>query len=144
MARWHSANVLQSAGNQKRLWQFAIKGENPNLAREETKLPSEPLPPKLISKDWQTLYKPRLNIAWLPADKVFLRVVQLPPADTVQETVSMLELQLEKVSPLPVAQIVWTFELLPRREGQPQTAIVVIAARSLVEEFLGKLEGQNY
>src|SRR5687767_10093680 len=143
MARWHSANVLQAAGDKKRLWQFTIRGENPNLAREETKLPTEPLPPKLISKDWQTLYKPRVNIAWLPADKVFLRVVQLPPADTFQETVSMVELQLEKVSPLPTAQIGWTFELLPKREGT-QTAIVVIAARNFVEQFLGQLEGESY
>src|SRR5687768_17218419 len=101
MARWQSANVLQAAGDRKRLWQFSIKGENPNLIREETRLALEPLPPKLVSKDWQTLYKPRLNIAWLPADKVFLRVVQLPPADTFEETASMVELQLEKVSPLP-------------------------------------------
>jgi hypothetical protein len=144
MARWQSANVLQAAGDRKRLWQFAIKGENPTLSREESRLPAEPLPPKLVSKDWQTLYKPRLNIAWLPADKVFLRVVQLPPADTVEETTAMVELQLEKVSPLPVAQIVWTSELLPRREGQPQTAIVLVAARHLVEEFLGRLEGENY
>src|SRR5687767_12209070 len=145
MARWHSANVLQAAGDKKRLWQFTIRGENPNLAREETKLPTEPLPPKLISKDWQTLYKPRLNIAWLPADKVFLRVVQLPPADSFAETTSMLELQLEKLSPLPTAQIAWTFELVPKRSAQiEQTAIVVIAARSFVEDFLGKLEKESY
>jgi hypothetical protein len=144
MARWHSANVLQASAKEKRLWQFNIRGDNPNLAREETKLPTEALPAKLISKDWQTLYQPRLNVAWLPADKVFLRVLQLPPADTVEETASMVELQLEKVSPLPVAQIVWTFELLPRREGQAQTAIVVIAARNVVDDFLGKLEGESY
>ncbi len=144
MARWHSANVLQAAAREKRLWQFNIRGDIPSLTREETKLPTEALPAKLISKDWQTLYQPRLNVAWLPADKVFLRVLQLPPADTVEETASMVELQLEKVSPLPVAQIVWTFELLPRREGQAQTAIVVIAARNVVDDFLGKLEGESY
>ncbi|HWN93443.1 MAG TPA: hypothetical protein VNT99_00300 [Methylomirabilota bacterium] len=144
MARWHSANVLQAAGAKKRLWQFTLRGGNPNLAREETRLPADPLPPKLISKDWQTLYQPKLNIAWLPADKVFLRVVQLPPADNFAETASMVELQLEKVSPLPTTQIVWTFELLPKGEGPSQTAIVVIAARNLVEEFLGKLETNGY
>jgi hypothetical protein len=143
MARWQSANVLRAAGETKRLWQFNFRGDNPTLAREETKLQTEPLPPKLIAKDWQSLYQPRLNIAWLPADKVFLRVIQIPPADTIQETISMLDLQLEKLSPLPVAQIVWTFELLPKHEGG-QTAIVVIAARNLVEEFLGTLEGQSY
>ena len=144
MARWHSANVLQSAGARKRLWQFTLRGDNPNLTREETKLPTEPLPAKLITKDWQTLYQPKLNIAWLPAEKVFLRVVQLPPADSFEETASMVELQLEKLSPLPVAQIVWTFELLPKQAGQLQTAIVVIVARHLVEDFLGKLESNGY
>src|SRR6187401_3001818 len=131
MARWYSANVLQAAAKEKRLWQFHIRGDNPNLTREETKLPTEALPAKLISKDWQTLYQPKLNVAWLPADKVFLRVLQLPPVDTAEETTSMIDLQMEKVSPLPIAQIVWTFELMPRREGQAQTAIVVIAARNV-------------
>ena len=28
----------------------------------------------LIAKDWQTLFQPKLNIAWLPPDQVFLRV----------------------------------------------------------------------
>ena len=98
----------------------------------------------MISNDWQTLYNPRLNVAWLPADKVFLRVIQLPPADNLDETVSMLELQLEKLSPLPVPQIVWTFDLLPKSPGGLQTAIVVVAARNLVEEFLGRLEGMGY
>jgi hypothetical protein len=144
MARWQTANVLQAAGNQKRLWQFGMRGNTPHLSREEAKLPGEALTTKLVSKDWQTLYKPRLNIAWLPADKAFLRVLQLPPTDSIEETVSMIELQLEKVSPLPTAQIVWTFELLPKREGQAQTAIVVVVGRNLVEEFLGKLEGESY
>jgi hypothetical protein len=145
MARWQSANVLQVASERKRLWQFTFRGDNPNLSREETKLPAEALSAKLINKDWQTLYKPRLNIAWLPADKVFLRVVQLPPAENFAETTSMVELQLEKLSPLPTAQIVWTFELVPNRGQQiEQTAIVVIAARSFVEEFLGKLETDGY
>lgn len=145
MARWQSANVLRVAKEGKRLWQFSLRGETPNLSREETKLPAEPLPASVVSKDWQTLYKPRLNIAWLPADKVFLRVVQLPPAESFAETTSMVELQLEKLSPLPTAQIVWTFELLPKAGTQiEQTAIVVIIARHFVEDFLGKLEGQSY
>jgi DNA-binding transcriptional regulator of glucitol operon len=144
MPRWTTANVLRAAGDTKRLWQFALRGENPHLTREESKLPTESLPQKLISKDWQTLYQPRLNIAWLPADKAFLRVIQLPPADTMEETVSMLDLQLEKLSPLPVAQIVWTFDLLPRQGANTQTAIVVIAPRNLVEDYLGKLEGHGY
>jgi hypothetical protein len=56
----------------------------------------------------------------------------------------MVELQLEKLSPLPVAQIVWTMELLPPAAANVQPVIVVIAARDLVEEFLGKLETAGY
>ena len=144
MARWNSANVLQLAGDQKRIWQFSIRSDGPSLSREENKLPTESLPSKLVSKDWQTLYQPKLNVAWLPADKAFLRVLQLPPADSIEETTSMIDLQMEKISPLPTAQIVWTFELLPQLPGKAQTAIVVIAPRNLVEEFLGKLEGESY
>jgi hypothetical protein len=144
MARWQSANVLRVGRESKNLWQFSFRGDSASLSREEIKLPKEPLPAGLIAKDWQTIYQPRLNIAWLPAQKTFLRVIQLPPADTLAETVSMLELQLEKLSPLPTAQIVWTFDLLPKRAGEAQTAIVAIVARNTVEEFLGSLEGQSY
>ncbi len=143
MARLHSCNVLQAEGDLRHLWQFSA-GHKFNLLRDEARLPNEPpLPAKLIAKDWQTLFQPRLNVAWLPAEKVFLRALQLPKADFA-ETQSMVELQLEKLSPLPVAQVVWTFELLPHSAGDMQTAIVIIVARHFVEEFLGQLEGQGY
>ena len=112
MARWHSCNILQSASDIRNLWQFSAGGRI-ILQREVANLPTEPLPAKMVSKDWQTLFQPKLNVAWLPADKVFLRVVQIPKSDPA-ETQSMLELQLEKLSPLPVAQVVWGFELLQR------------------------------
>ena len=119
-------------------------------------MPSEPLPEKLVAKSWQSLFQPRLNIAWLSAEKVFLRVVQLPKADSV-ETQSMVELQLEKISPLPTAQIVWSFEVFPyiaqghiadtlnpHAIGELQTVVVIMVARHHVEEYLGQLEGQGY
>ena len=143
MARWHSCNVLQVGRDARHLWQFSAGGDKFTLQREESKQPNEALPAKLVSKDWQSLFQPKLNIAWLPTDKIFLRVVQLPKSDFV-ETQSMVELQLEKLSPLPVAQVVWSFELLPQTSGEMQTAIVVIVARQHVEEFLGLLEGQGY
>ena len=152
MARWHSCNVLNSEKELRNLWQFSASGGRITLQREVANLPSEPLPPKIIFKDWHTLFQPKLNVAWLPADKVFLRVVHIPKSD-LAEMQSMLELQLEKLSPVPVAQIVWGFELLQSfappdamttLEGEMQTAIVIIVARSQVEEFLGQLESQEY
>jgi hypothetical protein len=151
MARWHSCNILQSASEMRNLWQFSAGGKI-SLQREVSHLPTEPLPARIIGKDWQTLFQPKLNVAWLPADKVFLRVVQIPKSDPA-ETQSMLELQLEKLSPIPVAQVVWGYELIQPTgppdpmatlEGEMQTAIVIIVARSHVEEFLGELESQGY
>lgn len=156
MARWYFCNVFQPGEPLRQLWQFNAAGSKFNLLRQETRLPSEPLPEKLVAKDWQTLFQPRLNVAWLPGDRVFLRVLQLPKSD-LAETQSMVELQLEKVSPLPVAQIVWSFqvvplvrqgglgqELQPHATGELQTVIVIMAARHHVEEYLGELEGQGF
>lgn len=140
MARWNTCNVFQLEHGARHLWQFSNKF---NLQKEEAKLANEALSEKLFDKDWQTLFQPRLNVAWLPADKVFLRALQLPKADFV-ETQSMVDLQLEKISPLPVAQVVWSFELLPHSAGDMQTVVVIVVARQAVEEFLGQLEGQGY
>jgi hypothetical protein len=108
-----------------------------------------------------------LNVAWLPPENVFLRVIELPRSN-FEETFAMVELQLEKLSPMPVTQIVWTIHILSRYSDPPrqneaemgakaeaatsaetkaedlQTVVVVIAERSGVEEFLGKLEGRGY
>ena len=157
MPRWTSCNVLMPGAQTRELWQFSVGGGGKfNLQRKESKLPNEPLPEKLVAKDWQTLFQPRLNIAWLGADKVFVRVVQLPKADAA-ETRSMVELQLEKLSPLPTTQLVWSYEvvphvpqggvgqeLLPHATGELQTVLVLMAARHQVEEYLGQLEGQGY
>src|SRR5258708_23078384 len=140
MARWHSCNVLQPGGQVHQLWQFSAKFA---LQRQEPKRPTEPLPANIVGKDWQTLFRPKLNIAWLASDKVFLRVIQLPNSDAA-ETQSMVELQMEKLSPWPVAQVLLGFELLPHSAGEMQPAIVIVVARSSVEEFLGHPDGRGY
>jgi hypothetical protein len=152
MARWNSCNILHVAPDAKRLWQFDAKGGGVVLAREQRVPHTEPLPPKFVAKNWTSLWQPKLNIAWLPPENIFLRVVELP-ASSAEETVSMVELQLEKLSPLPVAQVVWTLHVLGTRLAEAkgdaapeslQTVIVVIVSRSVVEEFLGKLERDGY
>ncbi|MGD0743579.1 MAG: hypothetical protein ABSA45_00340, partial [Verrucomicrobiota bacterium] len=156
MARWHSCNVLQIAPDANRLWQFDAKGGGFVLNREHG---GSSLPARFVAKSWSSLWQPRLNVAWLPPESVFLRVIELPKSN-FDETLAMVELQLEKLSPMPVTQIVWTMHLLSasaalRRDEPPpeggeaaagnlQTIIVVIAARSAVEEFLGKLEGRGF
>lgn len=143
----NACNVLDLAADRRRLWHFDIAGDGKaELDEEFSGLPGDALPDKQVAKDWRALFSSRLNLAWLPAGSVFLRVTQFPKCDRT-ELLAMVELALEKVSPLPVAQIVWTVEPVPTRTTVPsemQTVIVLIAPRHEVEKFLGTLEGRGF
>ncbi|HKS36354.1 MAG TPA: hypothetical protein VJW76_04130, partial [Verrucomicrobiae bacterium] len=135
--------MLQVGNGSRQVWQFATGNGEVSL-NTQARLPlADPLPARLVTKDWRALWRKKLNIAWLPAEQVFLRVADLPNCDPA-ELRSMVELQLEKISPLPVNQIVWSFETIPGSSADLQTVIVIIVERSLVEDFLGKLEGDGY
>src|ERR1035438_9081722 len=127
MARWNSCNILQIAPDANRLWRFDAKGGDFVLDREQKIPGGELLPSRWVAKSWSSLWQPKLNVAWLPPESVFLRVIELPKS-SFEETQAMVELQLEKLSPLPVAQIVWTLHLLPAATNDLQSVIVVIAA----------------
>ena len=139
---YHSCTVLEVGSAARRVWQFDARGRGYVLNRHHESLDGDSLP-GMVAKDWRSLFQHKLNIAWLPPEQVFLRVTQLPKSD-FEDTLSMVELQLEKLSPLPVNQVVWSFHVLPHAETNLQTVIVSMVARSVVEEFLGKLEGQGY
>jgi len=142
-ARIHSCNVLQVRSDARHLWQFEAQDAGFVLNRQQTTLPGEAFPARLVAKNWRALFQRKLNVAWLPAEEVFLRVAQFPRSD-FNETLAMVELQLEKLSPIPVAQIVWSIHVLPHTQETLQTVVVMIVARNVVEEFLGQLEGQGY
>jgi hypothetical protein len=135
--------VFQTTADGSRVWSFSLSGGRAELAGDLAVGPAEPLPPRLVSKDWRAFFQSKVNVAWLPAEEVFVRVVHLPTNDPA-EIRSMVELQLEKLSPLPLAQIVWSYELVPSSAPDLQTVVVIIAARSLIEEFLGSLERRGY
>jgi hypothetical protein len=164
MARLHSCNVLQAGAEPRRLWQF--DAGKFGLNREQAVPDGQALPLNLVGKSWSSLWRPRLNIVWLPPEQVFLRVIQLPKADPA-ETRSMVELQLEKFSPLPVTHVVWSLHILPptaaaeRRKApevetatpetdpaappaELQSVILIVVARSIVEELLGRLERDGF
>jgi hypothetical protein len=146
MARWQSAILLHSSAAGRRLWQLSASGDKFAVQSEKALLTNDQLPSGLVGKDWHTLIRPKLNIAWLPADKVFLRAVQLPASEAA-DILQMVELQMEKLSPLPVTHVVWSVFMMPRPADKPdslQTVIVIIAARSAAEEFLGQLEAQGF
>jgi hypothetical protein len=142
-SHWHSCNVLDLRAETRRLWQFGAGNGEVSFHAEQRLAPAAPLPAKLVAKDWGTLWRKRLNIAWLPTDQVFLRVVHLPRCEP-DELRSMVELKLEKISPLPVNQIVWSFETVPQSAGELQTIVILIAERKAVESFLGRLENAGY
>jgi hypothetical protein len=138
-----SCNVLEMGIQGRQVWQFDARGSGYVLNREHTSRDGERLPVSLVAKDWRSFFHRKLNIAWLPPENVFLRVIQLPRSD-FDETLSMVELQLEKLSPMPVAQVVWSIYTLPHADGNLQTVVVMMVERSVVEEFLGRLEGQGF
>jgi len=56
----------------------------------------------------------------------------------------MVELQVEKLSPMPLNQAVWTMESLPHPDPATQTVLVAVAERKAVEDFLGGLERDGF
>ena len=74
----HSCNVLQVGAQARQLWQFDARGRGFVLNREQTSFAGEPLPARLVTKDWRSLWQRKLNVAWLPPERVFLRVAQFP------------------------------------------------------------------
>ena len=150
-ARWHSCNIVETKPETRRLWEFGADNGEVKPDKDRQVPVGQKLPQEAVRKDWRSLWQPKLNVAWLPESSVFLRVIDIPVA-TEAETVSMVELQLEKLSPIPVAQVVWSFEVLPKAGaqggseggGELQKVIVIIAARSVVEGYLGKLEADGF
>lgn len=141
-----SCNVVSVQRGRRKLWRFAISGRGKtNLTQEHTELPEENMPAKIVSKGWNDIWSPRVNLAWLPSDKVFLRVAELP-ASNHDELLSMVELQLEKLSPLPLTQIVWGIEPLPATGGvgSMQSVVLIIVSRHEVESQLGQLESTGF
>ena len=89
MARWHSCNILKHGPDARQLWQFEAGKGDFKLGRAQTIAAGNSLSTSATSKTWRSLWQPRLNVAWLPSDSVFLRVVQLPKA-SVAETIAMV------------------------------------------------------
>ena len=142
-ASYRHAHVLSTGAEGRRLWRFKVIKDTVG-PMEETRLNlGKPLPAQWVGKGWNTLLSPALNVAWLSAEDVFLRVVPVA-AGPLEEVIGLVELQLDKLSPLAPSQVVWSVELLPHPDRTQQTALVVIAPRARVEEYLGTLEKSGF
>jgi hypothetical protein len=143
-SRWPVANVLDIRPDQpRRLWHFSVDKQKPQLREDPVVEEQGPISQEIVGKDWRAAVQKRLNIAWLPAERIFLRALQLPLCDE-SELTPMVELQLEKLSPLPVGQVVWTHLRLPGGLENQQTILLVILPRAAVENFLGILEARGF
>ena len=139
----HACNVLSLQKGGRHLYQFAVNKGSAAPAGQWEVAADKALPVHVVSRDWRLLLRSRLDIAWMPPEAVFLRAVQLP-ACAPGELAGMVEFQLEKLSPMPPAQVVWTVESVPHPDATQQTALVTIAARSAVEAFVETLEQGGY
>jgi hypothetical protein len=148
MARFHTCNVLHVGPDRRRLWQFDARNGGFAAQRDQAVEAGEALPYALVTKTWRSLWQPKLNVAWLPADSVFFRVAHLPQSN-LEETRAMVELQLEKLSPIPgdasrlesarVARPRFAQAAEPGSPAELQTVIVVLAERKDVEKFSASL-----
>lgn len=141
--RPQACNVFCPTPAPGRLWRFQPGKDRPALAASWPEKPGEPWPKAAVARDWRSLAQPRTNIGWLPADQVFVRVLELP-ANDLAEAETMIEFQLERLSPLPPAQVVWCAELLdipaaPADAPPRLSVLVMLASRPVVEEQLGEL-----
>jgi len=139
----HACNVLSLRQGQRHLYHFSVNKGGAAPAGLWEIAADKPLPANVVSRDWRLLIRSRLDIAWMPPESVFLRAVQLP-ACAPGELAGMIEFQLEKLSPMPPAQVVWTVESVAHPDATQQTALVTIAARSTVEAFVETLEQGGY
>lgn len=141
-----SCNVLALGTDQQQFWRFAAGKGDLNLADVQSGAAEDPMPAKHVEKTFSDLWSRRLNVVLLPPDRVFYRVLQMPHCER-GELIAMVELQIDKLSPLPLAQTVWTMDVVPARGMLPpetQTVVVTIAERKMVEGLLGRLEVKGY
>ena len=160
-SRLQSCNVLSLSPSGIRIaWRFQVKAGEPVAQGPVPMEPGKPLPTVLVGNDWRRLLQPRIDVAWLPAESVFVRAVDLPSASP-DEIPGMIEFQLERLSPLPPAQVVWTVETVEANFAAPvetpgtggegaslpapvMTAWVTLVSRTVVEEWLERLKAGGY
>lgn len=112
-------------------------------------------------KDCRNLLRQKINVSWAAVEDVFLKVIHLP-GESPEELRMMVELQLEKISPVPLAQLVWDIQVLPNPEPLPMperdpahpqevlnpmyryTVVVLMAERTAIENLLALLEESDF
>jgi len=141
-----ACNVVDCSAGRQQFWRFS-KGKNQmKMVDVRDTVIDQPMQAKHLDRDASQMWRPHCqNDAWIPVQEVYFRVLHLPPCPE-KELSGMVELELDKISPLPLNQAVWTFELVPvyQPDRDKQTVVVMIAERSVVEQYVGELEKIGY
>lgn len=139
--RIHACNILSEGVSRAQLWSFS--GNDARPGPSATPAADRPLPAPIVGKGWSQLLRARLNVLWLNEQPVFLQLVHLP-TDDASEVPAMLELQIEKLSPLPLTQVVWSYQVLPQKSTAGLAVLVLLSERSGVDQMLAGLEKRGW
>jgi Tfp pilus assembly protein PilN len=107
-------------------WEIAEQNQDP-LSPEATG-PDSPVFGEAL-KRWAAHHRGEISFG-LPAERVLLRVTDLPTAD-LSEMQAMVELQVDKFSPFPAEQMALSFEVLAQR-GTASRVLIAAVQRDLV------------
>ncbi len=141
--RENSCHILLDREGAGRVLVFQRTREGVQAAGDVAIASGTAVPGKLGGRDWQLLFRPRVDVAWMSADDVCLRLVDLPGGDPA-ELGSMVEMQLEKISPLPPSQVVAGYEVMGEASEGGVAVLVVIAPRNAIEARLDALRGRGF
>jgi hypothetical protein len=135
--RFQGGQVLVETGGRLRVWTFTGSELRPAGVLEHPA--DQPLPARSVAKGWREWFRPRVDVLWLDDQDVFVQLVELP-TDDPSEVPAMLELQMEKLSPLPVGQVVWAHEALSGKQGNGLPVLLLVARRDSLENQLSAWE----
>lgn len=140
--KWHECNVLQIEDSALRLWRFHAADPHCPL-KEKSQFEIGGMLPKKIGKASHNPFWGKLNIAWIPENHAFVRAIQMPEC-APDELSQMLEFQIEKLSPAPVGQIVWSYECIPSGSKGQLTVLLILAQSEIIEQQLKRIEAAGY
>lgn len=128
------------------LQSFQARGKAFQRVKEIQAGEQDAFPRVRYDKTWRDTFTSKLSIALLPGAEVFFRVLNLPTTE-ISEIAGMVELQIERISPLPPNQIFWTWEVLPSnpissRSGT--TVLVSLVEQKYLHQFSNDLESRHF
>lgn len=140
---YRDCNLLAIQADRLHLWRFYRGSKGLSLAQHLDEELGFALPARHVDKSWKQVFQPRLNIAWTSKDLVYLKVAHLP-TDNPDEVGDMLELQIEQLSPIPLSQLVWTYEIYDSQVENQITVCLFMAEARRLDHLLDEMESHGF